>query len=58
MMIRACGNSPRIAIRMSMPTKFSHSLHSIGRIGNEKHVRLRGDDRSQSLAKDRVIFYA
>jgi hypothetical protein len=41
-----------------MTTKFSDSLHGIRRLGHEKHVGLRADDRSQSLAKDRMIFYA
>src|SRR4051794_33780322 len=41
-----------------MTTKFSYSFHRIGRLGNEKHVRLRADDRSESLAEDRMILYA
>src|SRR5260370_9946657 len=42
----------------SMTTKFSNSLHGIRRLSNEKHVLLRADDRSQSLAEDRMILYA
>jgi hypothetical protein len=44
-----------------MTTKFSNrpQRHStIRRLGNEKHVLLRTDDRSQSLAEDRMILYA
>src|SRR5713101_9356736 len=41
-----------------MTTKFSNSLHGIRRLGNEKHVLLRADDRSQSLAEDGMILYA
>ena len=41
-----------------MTTKFSYSLHGIRRVGYEKHVLLRADDRSQSLAQDRMILYA
>jgi hypothetical protein len=41
-----------------MATKFSYSLHGIRRLGNEKHVLLRADDGSQSLAEDRMILYA
>src|SRR5260370_37962332 len=42
----------------SMTTKFSYSLHGIRRLRHEMHVRLRADDRSQPLAKDRMILYA
>src|SRR6202140_6019119 len=42
----------------SMTTKFSYRLHAIRRVGNEKHVLLRADDRSQSLAEHRMILYA
>jgi hypothetical protein len=41
-----------------MTTKFSYSLHSVRRASNEKHVLLKADDRSQSLAEDRMILYA
>ena len=41
-----------------MTTKFSDSLHGIRRMSNEKHVLLRADDCSQSLAEDRMILYA
>src|SRR5216684_4049334 len=42
----------------SMTAKFSDSFHGIRRLGHEKHVLLRADDRSQSLAEDRMILYA
>jgi len=42
----------------SMTTKFSNSLHGIRRLGNEKHVLVRADDGSQSLAEDWMILYA
>src|SRR5258708_38985148 len=41
-----------------MTTKFSDSFHGIRRLGHEKHVLLRADDRSQSLAEDWMILYA
>ena len=41
-----------------MTTKFGYGLHGIRRLGNEKHVLLRADDCSQSLAEDRMILYA
>jgi hypothetical protein len=41
-----------------MTTKFRYRLHGIRRLGNEKHVPLRADDCSQSLAEDRMILYA
>src|SRR6267378_6149755 len=41
-----------------MTTKFSDSFHGIRRLGHEKHVLLRADDRSQSLAEDRMILNA
>src|SRR5260370_20816278 len=42
----------------SMTTKFSDSLHGVRRLGHEKHVLLRADDCSQSLAEDRMILHA
>src|SRR5260370_27960090 len=41
-----------------MAAKFSDSFHGIRRLGHEKHVLLRADDGSQSLAEDRMILYA
>jgi hypothetical protein len=41
-----------------MTTKFSYSLHGIRRLGHEKHVLLRADDGSQSLAEDWMVLYA
>src|ERR1700730_2156391 len=41
-----------------MTTKFSDSFHGIRRLGHEKHVLLRADDCSQSLAEDGMILYA
>src|SRR5260370_1902284 len=41
-----------------MTAKFSDRFHGIRRLGHEKHVLLRADDRSQSLAEDRMILYA
>src|SRR5260370_41668108 len=41
-----------------MTTKFSYGLHGIRRLGNQEHVLLRADDRSQSLAEDRMILNA
>src|SRR5258708_5963740 len=41
-----------------MTTKFGYSLHGVRRTSNEKHVLLKADDRSQSLAENRMILYA
>jgi hypothetical protein len=41
-----------------MTTKFSYRFHGIRRLSHEKHVLLRADDGSQSLAEDRMILYA
>jgi hypothetical protein len=41
-----------------MKPELRHSLHRIRRLRNKKHVLLRAYDRSQSLAKDRMILYA
>jgi hypothetical protein len=41
-----------------MKTELRHSLHRICRLRNKKHVLLRTDDRSQSLAEDRMILDA
>src|SRR5207245_7670794 len=41
-----------------MTAKFRYSFHGIRRLGHEKHVLLRADDGSQSLAEDRMILYA
>src|SRR5260370_35954409 len=42
----------------SMTAKFSDRFHGIRRLGHEQHVLLRADDRSQSLAEDRMVLYA
>src|SRR5260370_25508600 len=42
----------------SMTAKFSDSFHGIRRLGHEKHVLLRADDCSQSLAEDWMVLYA
>src|SRR6266851_9832108 len=41
-----------------MTTKFRYSFHGIRRLGHEKHVLLRADDRSQSLAEDWMVLDA
>src|SRR5271170_5420206 len=38
-----------------METELRHSLHRIRRLRNKKHVLLRTDDGSQSLAEDRMV---
>jgi hypothetical protein len=41
-----------------MTTKFSYSFPGVRRASDEKHVRLKADDCSQSLTEDRMILYA
>src|SRR5260370_25421265 len=41
-----------------MTTKFRYCFHGIRRLGHEKHVLLRADDGSQSLAEDRMVLDA
>src|SRR5207253_8030707 len=41
-----------------MTTKFSNGLHGSRPLRNKKHILLRADDCSQSLAEDWMILYA
>src|SRR5260221_12988844 len=43
---------------MSMTAKCSDRFHGIRRLGHEKHVLLRADDGSQSLAEDGMVLDA
>src|ERR1700742_1864800 len=41
-----------------MTAKFRHRLFAICRLRNQNHVRLRGKNRAQPLAKDRMVLDA